>query len=451
MYIKSLVIKNFGPIKENEIEFKKSGINLIRGQNASGKTQIFGALLYILYGKSVIKNNSLIVNIESNVKLITEHDNTIQIFENIYSEGKYHSSFQVNSNKLLGRDNNIISHYHKYSPVFFNDIHMDRIEIEEDDIKFISALLESSPTEHSTWLNIVENYLNQVSKTNKKIVVPSGGAAQFLKLISAVSLHRNLEFKTPLIFDEIFFSYDNNLQELILSILKSYSKINQIIIFDSSSLFDFFNEKNVIANITRDENVFSPIAYNYKIPNILLRKPINEQKNNDFKKEGQLIVQYIQNDILKDEEYRFIEFKEIKGNNPVDSILSLVDQYAVAYLNENTKRAGKIIWGISDKERRVVGVKLTYQQRDELRRSITEKLGKIQPQIPPSVYRIDLLSLYDNNLNIINGLYIVEVNIRPYRSEYLYSTAKGEVFIKTDGGKKKLTALEIQQERKLRK
>ncbi|KPN97839.1 AAA family ATPase [Lysinibacillus sp. ZYM-1] len=168
-------------------------------------------------------------------------------------------------------------------------------------------------------------------------------------------------------------------------------------------------------------------------------------------KEGQLIVQYIQNNILKDEEYRFVEFKEIKGQNPVDSILSLVDQYVVAYLNENSKRAGRIIWGISDKERRVVGVKLTYQQRDELRRSITEKLGKIQPQIPPSIYRIDLPSLHDNNLNIINELYIVEVNIQPYRSEYLYSTAKGDVFIKTDGGKKKLTALEIQQERKLRK
>ncbi|WP_082389444.1 ATP-binding protein [Lysinibacillus sp. ZYM-1] len=450
MYIKNLVIKNFGPIKEYEIEFNKSGINLICGENVSGKSQIFGALLYIQYGKSVIKNNSRIVNIESNVKLITEHDNTIQTIENIYSKGKYHSNFQVNSNTLLGRDNKFISYYHKYSPVFFNDIHMDRIEIEEDDIKFISELLEPFPDELSTWLNIVENYLNptnQVSKTKKKIVVPSGGAAQLLKLISAISLHRNLEYKTPLVLDEIL-SFDNFLQELILSILKSYSRFNQIIIFGS---FDFFYEQNVIAEITRTEKIFSPIAYNYKIPNISLRNPISEHKNNDINKEGQLIVQYIQNNILKDEEYRFVEFKEIKGQNPVDSILSLVDQYVVAYLNENSKRAGRIIWGISDKERRVVGVKLTYQQRDELRRSITEKLGKIQPQIPPSIYRIDLPSLHDNNLNIINELYIVEVNIQPYRSEYLYSTAKGDVFIKTDGGKKKLTALEIQQERKLRK
>jgi predicted HTH transcriptional regulator len=187
------------------------------------------------------------------------------------------------------------------------------------------------------------------------------------------------------------------------------------------------------------------------MPIQLLHKSNNKKENSNIYSNEQLIIRYIQNTILIDEEYRFVEFKEVKGNNPVDSILSLVDQYVVAYLNENSKRTGRIIWGINDNERKVVGVTLDYKQRDELRKCITEKLGKIQPQIPPSVYKIDLLPVFNDDLNIINELYIVEVIIQPYKSEFLYSTGKNEVFIKTDGGKKKLTALEIQQERKLRR
>lgn len=43
-----------------------------------------------------------------------------------------------------------------------------------------------------------------------------------------------------------------------------------------------------------------------------------------------------------------MEFKEVKGGNPVDSILSVVDQYVVAYLNVERDTIGTILWGISD-------------------------------------------------------------------------------------------------------
>ncbi len=81
-----------------------------------------------------------------------------------------------------------------------------------------------------------------------------------------------------------------------------------------------------------------------------------------------MIVRYILDSILNDEEYRFVEFKEVKGNNSIDSILSLVGQYVVAYLNEYSKNRGQIFWGITDCESKVVSLNLNYKQRDELRR-----------------------------------------------------------------------------------
>lgn len=146
-----------------------------------------------------------------------------------------------------------------------------------------------------------------------------------------------------------------------------------------------------------------------------------------------------------------MEFKEIKGINTIDSILSLADQYVVAYLNEKTNQRGRIIWGVTDTERKVVGVKLDYKQRDELSKRITEKLGQIQPSLPPSIYNINIEKVFDKALNEIEGLFIVEIFVEPYENNFLYSTSKGDVYIKTDGGKKKLTSIELQQELLLRR
>lgn len=55
------------------------------------------------------------------------------------------------------------------------------------------------------------------------------------------------------------------------------------------------------------------------------------------------------------EETRSVEFKEVKGQNPLGSIANTADEYAVAYLNSS---GGKIFWGIRDTDRIVVGVEL---------------------------------------------------------------------------------------------
>ncbi len=61
------------------------------------------------------------------------------------------------------------------------------------------------------------------------------------------------------------------------------------------------------------------------------------------------------------EECGAIEFKRISGNRPLDAIKNTVDEYVVAFLN--SRISGRIIWGIRDTDRVVVGVKLAIPHR----------------------------------------------------------------------------------------
>jgi hypothetical protein len=100
--------------------------------------------------------------------------------------------------------------------------------------------------------------------------------------------------------------------------------------------------------------------------------------------------------------------------------------------------------GIRDSDRVVVGVRLTYAQRDEIRRVVTEKLTKIQPAVAPTAYRIELHQVYDQD--VLSDLYVVEVTVPRVSSTDLYFTSKGDAWVKTDGGKKRLIGPEILEE-----
>jgi len=144
---------------------------------------------------------------------------------------------------------------------------------------------------------------------------------------------------------------------------------------------------------------------------------------------------------LQIEETRHYEFKEIKGASPVNRIKDAADEYVVAFLNSE---GGRIYWGIRDSDRVVVGVRLTYAQRDEIRRVVTEKLTKIQPAVAPTAYRIELHQVYDQD--VIPDLYVVEIVVPRVSSTELYFTGKGDAWVKTDGGKKRLMGPEILEE-----
>jgi hypothetical protein len=151
--------------------------------------------------------------------------------------------------------------------------------------------------------------------------------------------------------------------------------------------------------------------------------------------------EFILNHKVSLEETRHFEFKEIKSAiGAVDSIVNTSDEYAVAFLNSE---GGKIYWGIRDKDRTVVGVHLTYQERDKLRRDVTSKLNQIEPRVDPSKYRIHLHQVRDEQGQKVQDIWVVEIIVPASDSSEPYYTGGGDAWVKVDGNKQKLRGIAL--------
>ena len=146
-------------------------------------------------------------------------------------------------------------------------------------------------------------------------------------------------------------------------------------------------------------------------------------------------VRFVQGLPVPFEETRFYEFKEIAGGNAIRSISDTSDIYAVAFLNH--KKGGRIFWGIRNKDRITIGVPLNEQQRDELRVKVSEKLGAIQPSIVGH-WQLELHPVYNLQGETIEDLWVIELLVPSLQRREVFYTGKGELHVKTEGGKKKL-------------
>ena len=160
---------------------------------------------------------------------------------------------------------------------------------------------------------------------------------------------------------------------------------------------------------------------------------------------GPTRIRFVQNMPVPFEETLFHEFKEIEGGNPVDRIEDNSDEYAVAFLN---RRGGRIFWGVRDENRITVGVELDEQQRDEIRARVSNKLGAIRPPINPEHWLLEFHNIYDlKGSDIqdesIKDLWVVELVAPPPQERNVFYKGGGSLYVKTDGGKKKLIGPEV--------
>lgn len=154
---------------------------------------------------------------------------------------------------------------------------------------------------------------------------------------------------------------------------------------------------------------------------------------------------FIINKPVEIEETRYYEFKQITGGKPLNTIKNTCDEYVVAFLNS---AGGRIFWGIRDFDRFAVGILLTSTERDDLRKIVTGKLNEIKPPISPIAYQINLHSVYEDETceKTVENRYVVEIVAPHVFSDDMYSTGSGEVYVRTDSGKRKLNFQEIQDE-----
>ena len=151
-------------------------------------------------------------------------------------------------------------------------------------------------------------------------------------------------------------------------------------------------------------------------------------------------IRFIQNQPVPFEETRLYEFKEVKGRNPADSITKISDEYAVAFFNSE---GGRIFWGIRNDDRITVGVTLDDQQRDEVRRKVSEKLWGIRPPISDEDWDLEFHNVYDLQGNTAEDSWVVELVISPQQEKEVFYTNSGELFVKTPGGKQKLLGPQV--------
>ncbi len=151
-------------------------------------------------------------------------------------------------------------------------------------------------------------------------------------------------------------------------------------------------------------------------------------------------IRFVQDQPVPFEETRFYEFKEVKGKNPAGSITNTADEYAVAFLNSE---GGRIFWGVRDRDRITVGVTLDERQRNNVRTQVPAKLTSIQPAISIEDWQLEFHQIHNLHGETIEDLWVVELLISPPKERNTFYTNSGELFIKTEGGKQKLSGPQV--------
>ena len=282
------------------------------------------------------------------------------------------------------------------------------------------------------WGRLWESYKRAGFSTQ----VLSEGQIDVLRFAQEFVRRKNADRSCPLLIDDVFPMFDQTGLRLVGDLLEGIGRRDQVIILASPN-----GISNVIQGSvrTRRELALPPprflasLSYNY------YPRPVR------WVSEGRVSARFVLGQPMRIEENRYYEFKEVKGTNPIRAIGAVVDQYVVAFLNMGSHGIGRIYWGVRDKDRIVVGVKLSSRDRDGVRRLVTEKLHHIQPPVAPSAYEVKIHPVHDSG-GVVPDMFVVEVKVPCSPSDILCATGRDEVYVKTDAGKKKLTSLEIQKE-----
>lgn len=424
MYIKRVKIENFGPISNLDCQLHLNKINYISGEYGSGKTTFMSAIYsalkkdtYICYEEKSKKRANVLLTL----KLKNQEIEIEQIYEKCISE------FEI---RKIKNSLEQLKEFLECNIVIIKNL--DTKSVEEIDCAQIKNFLEKYKDKVSN-KNLYNNILKRLEFPNKNHLI-SEGEQNILKILDMLCI---LQENTIVICDNVLESNGVEITKFILEIMYQMTNNIQFIIMKSNYTKNVIPiEWSNITNLGKPTNEINPVG-NY------------EQKWNKYKtipkKAESLKNIYYYGDILQEEESKELEYKEIKGNNPIGSIIQNASVYTVAFLNTNKIKQGCIKWGITD-DRVVQGVNLSKKQKDEIRKRISEEFIGIKPYLGADDYEINFADVYNKTGRILKDTYIVELKIKVKAQKFLYSTSKEEVYMKTEGGKRKLTTLEIQEE-----
>lgn len=433
MYFRRLLLKNYGPFEKLEINFRPKGLNIIEGLNCTGKSQIAGAFLAAIIGKPALhiyKDGKLPALIELDIQENDHHEKIILTIDNDFA-GNTRASQSIESKSTTDKHKRLAFEIMASlsdpdaAQIFYTQAN-NQVVLTQQELDLFDKIINKNPTLKKDW----DELQLQPTLTARTRSAGENAVSSIIKTI----LDRATSKKSlPLIIDsDHFAALDQRKLNLCKALAETLTKNTQIIYF-TNTLTNNQPELIVKQLPQIDYDIKNAVFYNGFLTQ---PAPLRTKKAPS---------KFILGAKIRLQEDRTREFKEIKGAQPINSIKSLADQYVVAFLNAGRPQKGSIYWGICDSEQRVVGVKLSTAECDELRRIVTEKLHQITPPIAPTAYSIQLHEI-SNGREILQNLYVVEIAVPSSRRTLLYATGSQDVYIKTDAGKKKLTIQEIQQE-----
>lgn len=431
MFIKEIQLENFGPIEHQRFPLCDDKINVIFGDNAMGKTQLLAAVYSVFFGSKLLQyhqNSELegytylrVHFTDENVDLIQQHTSqTSQILLKDFAD--------IEKLSKINREN-----------LFFYFPDLERTKHQQytrSDIQNAQRFLWN--------LGLKEHHIlgSCLAKTEINVVM-SSSEKRYLDFVCLLS---KIPAGSILIADGILAGMDETMCYMIIDILSKLKGI-QLILAENRQRESIFTQQNInTLYLLPPSRQMSPVSYNYQM--ISRNMPnIGAATDTDDSIEP---VLYRTGDLFPYGENPAIELKEIKGNRPCNSIIANAEIYINAYLNSSLQETGKIFWGVAN-DRTITGVRLSYEEIDTIQRKISEVLNQAEPYVSPDLYSIKFNKIATVSGAVQPDTYIVEVDVFPYPGDWLYATSKGEVFIKTPGGKRKLSNLQIQEQILLRR
>ncbi len=431
MFIKEIQLENFGPIEHQRFPLCDDKINVIFGDNAMGKTQLLAAVYSVFFGSKLLQyhqNSELegytclqVHSADENVDLIQQHTSqTSQILLKDFAD--------IEKLSKINREN-----------LFFYFPDLERTNHQ----KYTRSDIQNA--QRFLWnLGLKEHHIlgSCLAKTEINVVM-SSSEKQYLDFVCLLS---KIPAGSILIADGILAGMDETMCYMIIDILSKLKGI-QLILAENRQRESIFTQQNInTLYLLPPSRQMSPVSYNYQM--ISRNMPnIGAATDTDDSIEP---VLYRTGDLFPYGENPAIELKEIKGNRPCNSIIANAEIYINAYLNSSLQETGKIFWGVAN-DRTITGVRLSYEEIDTIQRKISEVLNQAEPYVSPDLYSIKFNKIATASGAVQPDTYIVEVDVFPYPGDWLYATSKGEVFIKTPGGKRKLSNLQIQEQILLRR
>ncbi|MBC3871927.1 AAA family ATPase [Undibacterium oligocarboniphilum] len=339
MHITKVSLQNFGPFADSNFQFSGNKINIVTGNNASGKTQLCGAIIAAIVGRSAIHiaEQGIGPSLASATLVSgTSEEETILRVSNDSRIEVTHTPSPLAINVLAA-----INDFN--SPLFLitKDLHTRRLA--KFDLRSDTQHLPDNIKSHELWSN-----LRNIVLANPNM--GSGGEQMIAALLRELVVRKKSGLALPLLIDEFELSRDDGVRDFTMEILTEIAKLSQVILFSHQK--DLLPQQiNRIELFRPDHHIRSLAGYNYQLfsPRNIVRTRSDPLK-------------LIKGAKFPYHENRGCELKEVKGSNPLSSIKALVDQYAVAFLNAGVPQKGSIFWGVRDEDRRIVGVTLTESE-----------------------------------------------------------------------------------------